>query len=271
MKFIVQFNLINEEQLLKLKDVMVDYDHEYVSVIPFSHEIRADVPLEGKDFIPYGSTLLCNLASELGWKGCYFDITRFNYRASVDNRNDMLNGNIITITEAIEFLKTQPEEKVWFTRPSNDLKQFTGLVTTSKECIEYFTNALAADTSSIAQLKPDTEVVLSEPQNIDAEYRWFVVGGKVVSGSTYRHSGMLYKERVTDPKMIAEAQTFADGWLPHENCVMDLALVDGKVKVIEFNCLNGSGFYDNDVDAIFKALWQYETKKIGESHDLSPV
>lgn len=270
MKFIIQFNLISEEQLLKIKDVMVNYDHEYVSVLPFSHEIKADNPLVGKDFIPYGSTLFINLASELGWNGCYFDISKFNYEASVKNRNDMLNSNVLTIKEALKYLKTQPEDKIWFTRPSNDLKQFTGLVTTSKSCIEYFENALLADSSSIAQLKPETAIVLSEPKNIDAEYRWFVVDRKVVSGSLYRHSGLMFRERVTDLKVIAEAQTFADGWLPHDNCVMDLALVNGEMKVIEFNCLNGSGFYDNDVDAIFKALWEYEIKA-GEHHGLSPM
>ena len=261
MKFLIQYNLIKEEQLRKIKDVIADYPHEYVSVIPFSHEIKADGPLEGLNYIPYGSTLFVKLATELKWKGCYFDLKKFNYECFIKNRNDMLNGDTYTIKDALDYLKTQPEEKIWFTRPSQDLKQFTGRMANTKVCLEYFENALLADTSSIAQLKPDTSIVLSEPQNIDAEYRWFVVNRKVVSGSLYRHSGMLFKERVIDQKMIAEAQTFADGWLPHDNCVMDLALVDGKVKVIEFNCLNGSGFYNNDVAAIFSAIWRYETEE----------
>jgi len=260
MKFMIQYNLINEEQLLKIKNSIDKYPHEYVSVLPFSHEIKADEPIEGKDYIPYGSTLFINLSHELKWKGCYFDLETFNYKASVKNRDDMLNSNIITIDEALKYLKTQPEDKRWFTRPSKDLKQFTVLVNPTHSCIEYFSNALLADTSSIAQLKPDTEIVLCEPRNIDAEYRWFVVGGKVISGSMYRHSGFMFQEMVTDQKVIDEAQTFADKWLPHENCVMDLALVDGEIKVIEFNCLNGSGFYKNDVSAIFDAIWQYENK-----------
>jgi len=261
MKFIIQYNLINEEQLLKIKGVVEKYPHEYVGVLPFSHEITSDSPLVGTDFIPYGSTLLVTLANELKWKGCFFNLDTFNYSAFVKNRTDMLNSNVFTIKEALEYLKTQPKDKKWFTRPSKDLKQFTGLVNPTHECIEYFTNALLADTSSIAQLRPDTDIVLCEPRNIDAEYRWFVVGGKVVSGSYYRNSGFMYRQKIEDPKMIAEAQNFADGWLPHENCVMDLALLDtGEMKVIEFNCLNGSGFYDNDVRAIFDALWNYSAR-----------
>jgi hypothetical protein len=59
--------------------------------------------------------------------------------------------------------------------------------------------------------------------------------------------------------MIDEAQELANKWLPDQCCVMDLALVEDELKVIEFNCINSSGFYDHDVDAIFKALWKYHT------------
>ena len=261
MKFIVQYNLIQEEQLLKIKDAVEKYPHEYVSVIPFSHEIRADNPLEGTDFIPYGSTTMVNIADERKWRGVYFDIAQFNYQAALDNRDDMLNSGLYTIKDAVEFLKTQSEDKVWFTRPSNDLKQYSGRVADTKVCLKYFGDALIGESSEISKLTPETMIVLSEPQNIDAEYRWFVVGKKVVSGSLYRHSGQLFRQRITDPKIIAEAQTFADGWLPNDNCVMDLALVGGEVKVIEFNNINGSGLYDNDATAIFDALWKYEEER----------
>jgi len=265
MKFIIQYNLINNKQLMQIKDVVEKYPHEYVGVIPFSKEITSDEPLNGTEYIPYGSTSLIERTCGLGWKGCYFDLNTFNYKTFTDNRDDMLNNNVLTIKDAMEFLKTQPENNLWFTRPSKDLKQFTGRVASSESCLKYFTNALLVDTSSVAQLKPDTEIVLSEPRNIDAEYRWFVIDRKVVSGSMYRNNGYLFKQRVTDKKMIDEAQTFADKWLPHDNCVMDLALVNGKVKVIEFNCLNGSGFYDNDIDAVFEAMWNYEKEKVGSA------
>jgi len=260
-KFIVQFNLIQEEQLQKIKKAVEKYPHEYVSVIPFSHDIRADSPLEGTDFIPYGSTTMVAEACERKWKGVYFDVDKFNYQAALDNRDDMLNSGLYTIREAVKLLKAHPSDKVWFIRPSQDLKQFSGRVAETRVCKDYFEKALIGESSEVAKLTPDTMVVLCEPQNIDAEYRWFVVDRKVVSGSMYRHSGQLLRERITDEKQIAEAQTFADKWLPNDNCVMDLALVDGEVKVIEFNNINGSGLYDNDAEAIFDALWGYEKTK----------
>lgn len=35
---------------------------------------------------------------------------------------------------------------------------------------------------------------------------------------------------------------------------MDLALYDNELKVIEFNCINASGFYDNDIRKIVDAI-----------------
>ena len=89
---------------------------------------------------------------------------------------------------------------------------------------------------------------------------------RVCRSSTERNNKSLLgasslKMGVTDQKMIDEAQTFADKWLPSECCVMDIALVNGELKVIEFNAINSSGMYDSDVVAIFKALWEYHQTK----------
>jgi len=257
-KFIVQFNMINEEQLLKIKDAVSKYPHEYVSVLPFSHEIKADEPLIGSDYIPYGSTLLVKLADELKWKGSYFDKSKFNYVESLKNRDDMLNDNIMTAEEAVKFIRQQDQEKDWFIRPSEDLKIFSGMVMNGRECSDWLVDAISMDSSQAQGLGPKTEVVICKPKDIQAEWRWFVVNRKVVSGSMYRLRGQMKQERELHPKIIQEAQAMADKWLPHDNCVMDLALVDNVIKVIEFNGINASGFYDNDVEAVFDAIWKYE-------------
>ena len=98
-------------------------------------------------------------------------------------------------------------------------------------------------------------IVLASPKNIKSEWRWFIVDGKIVSGSMYRLNGILDKREELDPDTILEAQTFADKWLPKQTCVMDLALVDDEVKVIEFNTINSSGFYAHNVDNIIHAMY----------------
>jgi hypothetical protein len=261
MEFLIQHNLMAEDQLLKIKDAIKDYPHRYVGMIPFSHEMTCDTPIEGTDFIPYGSTLMTTVASQgLGWKGLFFDMDTFNYKAALQNRGDMLNDNVMPLDIAIRTLDIavrQDPKRLYFTRPSHDLKQFSGQVIEAEECRDWFKDMLECATSGSYKLEADTPVVLCPPKNIQAEWRWFVVGGKVVSGSMYRAHGQLRKERVAEQALIDEAQSLADRWLPAPCCVMDLALVGDDVKVVEFNCINSSGFYDNDIPAVFKALYEY--------------
>jgi hypothetical protein len=73
----------------------------------------------------------------------------------------------------------------------------------------------------------------------------------------YRIRGQRLVKREVDADVIAEAQRLADKWLPNQTCVMDLALTDEGVKVIEFNCFNSSGFYYHDIRAVAEAVTNY--------------
>jgi len=261
MEFIIQHNLMNEDQLKATQDAVADYPHRFVGLIPFSREITSDEPLVGTDFIPYGSTLLTSLVHELGWKGCSFDLTKFNYEAAIQNRDDMLNGDmVVTIEDAIHFCRGINAKSQIFIRPSEDLKQFAGQVIDAGECADWLEDAMLCDTSGSYKLDTQTKVVIAWPKKIQAEWRWFVVGGSVIDGSMYRAHGQLIKKHETDIETIIEAQLLAEKWLPDPCCVMDLALVNNEIKVIEFNCINSSGFYNHNVRDIFSALYRYHSK-----------
>jgi hypothetical protein len=258
MKFAIQETLMNNIQLEITKNAIKDIPHVLIDVVPFSRDITSDEPLIGTGYIPYGSCLLTSLAKELNWRGLYFDLSTFNYEESAKNRDDMLNAEIIMpIGWIIDFLKTQDEVE-WFIRPSEDLKQFSGQVIGTKECIDWLTDALTCESSGTYKLEADTMIVLAKPKEIQAEWRYFIVGGKIVDGAMYRAHGQLRKIHELDKNVLAEAQTFVDKWLPNPCCVMDLALLaDDTIKVIEFNCINSSGFYGHDVKKIFEELYEY--------------
>lgn len=268
MIFIVQHNLINQDSLDKIGAALKKHNipHEFVGIIPFSREITSNSPLEGFDYLPYGSTTLTVETQLLGWRGLYFIPETFRAEVWNDNRDDMLNDcPVTTVQEATKFLRTQDPKSLWFTRPTEDLKTYSGQVIEAKECADWFDDAVNCASSGSYQLSPDTPIVLAEPRKISAEWRWFVVGGKVIDGSMYRRDDVLYKQHVDpviDFRMYEEAQTYADKWLPHPCCVMDLALVDGELKVLEFNTINSSGFYDHDIDKIIVALWKYFSNEI---------
>ncbi len=196
---------------------------------------------------------------ERGWLGQYFDPNTFRADVWNDNRDDMLNGRgmILSVKDAVDNFRNVSPKSLWFIRPTEDLKTFSGQVIEAGEAADWLTDAMECASSGTYQLAPDTQIVVAEPQNISAEWRWFIVGGKIVDGSMYRMMGQLKKEHETNPSVIKQAQEFANKWLPSPCCVMDLALVNGEVKVIEFNTINSSGFYDHDVEKIIVTLYNY--------------
>ena len=263
MKFLIQHNMINPIDLQKIKEAISVYPHEFVGVIPFSDEITSDEHLIGVEYIPHGSTAFIMRSATLGFTGLHFDLTRFNYEIAAKNRDDMLNSEMIApLHECVVFLETRPALEEWFTRPSEDLKQYSGQVMAAGECAVWLRDRMECACSGSYQLGRDTMIVLAQPKPIIAEWRWFIVGGQIISGSMYRKYGELYKKAENDKSIIDEAQQLANKWLPDACCVMDTAVVDGigTPKVIEFNCINASGFYDNDIPAIFTALWEYHLK-----------
>lgn len=263
MEYLIQQNLINKDQLQEIKDAILNLPHKFISIIPFSYEIISDGSIEGDQYIPYGSTLLTTIGTEIyNWSGLYFDLINFNYKKYCENRSDMLNCDVIlTVKDSIEFLSRCKPDKFWFIRPSLDLKQFSGIVLPAIECAEFLSDAMECESSGSYKLEKDTVIVISEPKIIQAEWRWFIVGGKVIDGSMYRFQGQIRKEHVIDQELIKEAQEKADQWIPNQCCTMDLALVNSELKVIEFNCINSSGFYDNDVGLILNKLYQYTITK----------
>lgn len=253
-----------ERQLLLVKSAVEKFPHEFISLIPFAREFIAESPLLDKEYIPYGSTLMTSIAYEQGWKGLHFDLSLFNYEEAAKNRTDMLNGEkILTAYDAMVFFQKENQDSEWFIRPSEDLKHFSGQVLTAKEIQEWFADAMSlSPDSGTYYISKDLKVVLSSPKHIDFEWRWFIVDGKIINGAKYRSNGKLIEnQQELDIDIIKQAQKMADKWLPDPCVVMDTALVNGKMYVIEFNCINSSGFYGHNVSEIFTALYNYHNRK----------
>lgn len=250
---------MHEESLKKLAAALESNNipHTFVGIIPFSREITSNILLEGTSFIPYGSTLMVSVVAKLNWEGLHFN-DNFDYEIACDNRDDMLNSStkIMSVAKILKRLNDYPDDKQIFIRPSKDLKSFSGQVLTVSECRTLLTDAISGGSSRCQNVDENTIIVVAEPVTIISEWRWFIVDGKIVSGSKYRHNQQLVSVQEQDESVIKDAQRMADSWLPNACCVMDTALVGDKMFVIEFNCINASGFYDHDVEAIVLALWK---------------
>lgn len=258
MKFLIQHNLLSEGQLMDIKRGLDAYKlpHKFVGLIPFTQEIRTNKPLEGDAFIPYGSTSFIKTAQKEGWTGLCFNEATFDAAVWSAYRWDMMNkGNTMRVDEAIEFLKGPMTPRVKFLRPADDLKKFSGMVDTSENLRQFLMRALEAEnTETGASISPSDMVLISKPMEIFAEYRFFIVGGRIVDGRRYKLRGDLLPGAV-DKHTDHIARILASKWLPHRNCVMDLAHTENGLEVIEFNCINASGFYGHNVGVIFRELY----------------
>lgn len=259
MDIIIQHNMLKTSLLLKVREAVQHLPHKFVGLIPFSREITSDHPIEGLNHIPYGSTSFVETAIDLKWSGLLFDKEKFTYRCAVKNRGDMLNDEMIApAKDVVSYLSGLDGKSDIFIRPSHDLKQFSGYVSMVSEALDFFKDAMNCTSSGSYRIEPDLDIVVSTPKNIISEWRWFIVGNSVIDGSLYRHRGELVKSHVEDNDIFNAAQISAMDWLLSACCVMDTCLLDDRqYKVVEFNCINGSGFYDYDIKKIMTALYEY--------------
>lgn len=255
--WIVQSNFLDVNQITPLIEALTDYGIPFidVAVVPFSDEFVTPLETSRTNVIPYGSTKLSKIAEKRFWKGLFFDRETFRADRWNKERNDMLNSDaeFMTVREAMGVFANRNKDSVWFIRPVEDLKHFNGTVTNAEEIARWMSSVETGNFSF------DENVVVSvaRPKNILMEWRYFVVDRKIVSGSSYRMRGLRLTRREEDKEVIAEAQRLADGWLPHETCVMDVALTDKGLKVVEFNCFNSSGFYYHDIRKIAEKVSDY--------------
>lgn len=256
--WVVQANLLSKDRQQDVAWALRDLDIPYVgvNVIPFSEDLEFlfEAPT-GRGIIPYGSTSLIRHAQKYNWSGLFFPKANFRVEVWNQNRGGMLNNDaeVMTVKEASTNFATKDKHELFFIRPVEDLKAFGGTISTAEEISRWMSSIDAGN----FQISEDTMVAISQPKTILAEWRWFIVGGKIVDGSMYYHNGSFYKKHESDRDVIDEAQKLADSWLPHETVVMDIALTNYGPRIIEFNCLNGSGFYDHDILKIVKSVTDY--------------
>lgn len=260
MKILLQNNVINAEDINHAIS-RLNFPLVRVNIKPFMDEM--DPPINGLDFIPYGSTLFTEMSYKRNFKGLCYNPSTFKYSVGLQNRNDMLNsdGIVASILDVIELLKNeQDQEKLWFIRPDGDLKEFSGQILTTKEWLDWLTDANQCSSQGTYKLEDDFFVVMASPKIIQAEWRCFIVDHEIVSVSQYKQNGRLidYKLNGTnksnsDTRII----TMAKMWLPHDCCVMDVAQVNNEFKVVEFNTINSSGFYGADAGLVLTELFNY--------------
>lgn len=166
----------------------------------------------------------------------------------------MLNYSaaITTIGELVNH--SYDRDKLLFVRPNDDSKSFAGEVLKFGDIREWYEGVKAAENFVFS---PDTKILVSEPYQIDCEWRLWIVDKNVVTASQYRKNFKLNKVRGCPPGVISFAEERCREFTPHSVFVMDICLSAGEYYILECGCMNGAGFYDADIDAIVRAVSEW--------------
>lgn len=133
----------------------------------------------------------------------------------------------------------------WFIRPNSGAKPFTGYVVKPGERHKI--------ESLIATIGPEVLVVVAPEKQIDAEWRFVICNGKVVTGCRY-----LPDESVFFPRSsLRLAQAIAScKWQPDIGYTVDIAESSGKMYLLEINSFSCAGLYMCDLESIIRELSQ---------------
>jgi hypothetical protein len=248
MLWVIQNNIFNEAGYHDLINTLITekIPHLNVKVIPFSDELDPKPEIVNPIAV-MGSYTLVKIAKKYGWGPGVFANENFDFNIWKHKyRNHVLNddGQVIPFGEIIL-------HEPMFIRPCDDTKDFVGQVITPDSFNEW--KSLITDYNGYT-VTPKTMVCVATPKDIIAEYRFFVVDGKVITGSRYRLNGRTSQDSNVEPDIENFAQDMVNIWQPDRGFVIDIAVTENGYRVIEINCLNASGFYKCDVGKIIRTI-----------------
>lgn len=162
------------------------------------------------------------------------------------------NGKLVGVDDVETLLVSSPLGCLHL-RPDNIDKAFNGGVFDRSKWLKVLAER---DLSRWDGLR----VWASPPREIIAEYRCFIVGGRVIDISEYRRGDRVSCNPVRD-EVFRHAREFASCYLPCPTIVMDIAEVPEGFAVIEFNPIHCSGWYATDVSKVMSNWIAAETAR----------
>lgn len=247
--WVVQTNLLSAGDPARIQEACkaLNIPFEPLEVQPFSDELP-QVPTE-RPTVFYGSTRMVTSVARAGtWTpGVFFDEDAFSFERCKEALGaHMLNGDARIVTFEQLARETHAADKLFFVRPTDDLKAFAGTVLSFSE-MQAWCRQLELEP---CELPPSYPIMVAEPVGLAHEWRVFMVDGKVSSGSHYRS----YDRLDVRPDLPQEVRDFATRmaaqWQPARAFALDVAATGGDYYVIEINCFNSCGFYASDVKQI---------------------
>lgn len=252
MHWILQNNIFNEQQYDRLIEILgrMEIPHSIHKVIPFVGELLPEPELDHKNVICFGSYSMRHTAKKNGWIPGVYDLESFDFNVQKEHwGSEMLNADATVMEfQHIEFTKPT------FLRPISDSKVFAGGVFDPVDFADWKEKVCVLEHDYGNSLSKDTLVQVCPIKKIYAEYRFWVVDGKVVTQSEYKRNGKVACFEHVAPFVVEYVEKMIAIWKPLPAFVIDVCETDQDMKIVEINTINASGFYAGDIQKLVIAL-----------------
>jgi len=227
----------------------------YTTVANIAGQLFVTTPdeLAGERVFTYGSYTMANNASRVFNPGAFISPDISMVSLTEHYGKEMLNHDMVVG----KIRDLEPDMDMFFIRPVEDTKSIVGEEYTKVYYQEWKRRIMEAgysDSPTYASVTPDTLICVAPCKQIDAEYRCFVVNGKVATASQYKMRRIPYFSSHVDSYILDYVNDLVSHWQPDKAFVLDVALSHGNLSVIEANCINSSGLYEIDTQKLITAV-----------------
>lgn len=261
MHWILQNNLFNESEYESMISNLDRFDIQYSihKVVPFVGELIPEPILNTHKVVCFGSYSMRHTAKKYGWDPGVYDLFEMNFLRQLEHWGDrMLNAD----SEIVQFKDAKIDEPT-FIRPIDDSKYFAGKVFDPEEFNKWQHDVCELKLDFGNSLTPETMIQLCKPKEIYAEYRYWIVDGRIVTRSLYKRGGRVIYSPDVDSEFDMYVSSLIssmcnNSWNPHKAFVLDVCDTPNGTKIVEINTINAAGFYAGDIQAIILALENME-------------
>ncbi len=241
-------NLIESLERLNLK-------YEIVEIKPFIDDI--EFKTDRKDVFCFGGLKISRLYKQYGWKpGCLmtsnhdFNVYKEHYKENLLN----YDSKIYKFTDDWDW-----KDNDFFIRPVLDTKVLVRK-TYTEDGWKTERNHMLKDREKMIEyghtvsFDENTEIQVASLKSIQKEFRFFIVGGQIITGSLYRTGCFINYSNIVDDGAVEFCKEMIKVFPIADAFVMDICLTDGEWKIIEVGCINCAGFYSSNIPSLLMAL-----------------
>jgi len=202
--------------------------------------------ISNSDVMVYGSKTFAIIAQNMNLNPGSFMTDNFEFEVLREQfGKELLNYEFMVG----DLFSLEPAWDSFFIRPTGNTKLFTGMAITLPEFNEW------RERESVPNSRyQGAKLMIAPTCKIDAEYRFFVVDGKIVTGSSYKVRESIDTSVNPSKEIVEYTKRMVDLFPLARAYVIDIAETPDGYKIIECNNINSSGLYNCDEYEFIKAI-----------------